>query len=529
MSEQKNKLRNIDKNSFLKTMHTKMIELVNENQSLLKEKVRLESSLRYYRTLEDKIKKIRVKNEEMQRKYDELVLEKEKELKDMKLRYENLIHEKEYELEKYKTNISIYNQKMNMVRQIEMENDIYKKEIQELKDKNEELARTTKDKLDDYEIQNKIKYNHLKLSMIEHLKEAKNKVTQLNLNYMDTNGRISVLQNQKLIASLESIQEQIDDYKEQNLKLMKKVKDLENDISLHKKIEINLTLKLKEKNNKDNFINRTLPNNDKKSNDISLPTFENSNYKSNTNSPPPLLNSSNFNSSSIKNLKKHTLINNKKNNMNLIISNSITSSDNEIDNFFRRNRREFNYKKYKLKLKEKDEKIENLELQVDKLNHIINSSLMKYKNLFNFIENCLNEFYHDEKLMNINSSINIDNIKKLEFNSLDKKDQYSILIILMNYLMNILTFNSFQKNTSKDPPFFATNLKYINTNFSFTKSNFNQLYIKNPFVKRNNKILNTFNSYRMNNNQMNFSISALNENSNSNDYRISDKKYKTLI
>ena len=154
---------------------------------------------------------------------------------------------------------------------------------------------------------------------------------------------------------------------------------------------------------------------------------------------------------------------------------------------------------------------------------------MKYKNLFNFIENCLNEFYHDEKLMKINSSINIDNIKKLEFNSLDKKEQYSILIILMNYLMNIITFNSFQKNANKDPPFFATNLKYINTNFSFTKRNFNQLYIKNPFVKRNNKILNTFNSYRMNNNQLNFSISALNENNNSNDYRISDKKYKTLV
>ena len=62
----------------------------------------------------------------------------------MKLKYEHIIHEKEYELEKYQTNISIYNQKMNMVRQIEMENDIFKNEIKDLKDKNEELIKKTK-------------------------------------------------------------------------------------------------------------------------------------------------------------------------------------------------------------------------------------------------------------------------------------------------------------------------------------------------------------------------------------------------
>ena len=197
MSNKTNKLRNLPKPSINQLIQKKIIDLVNENALLSKEKLNLENSLRYYRTLEEKIKKMRDKNNEMQKKYDDLSLEKEKALKEMKLKYEKIIHEKEYELEKYQTNISIYNQKINMIRQIEMENDIYKNEIKELKDKNEELIKSTKNKLDDYEIQNKIKYNHLKLSMIEHLKEAKNKVTQLNLNYMDTNGQISILQNQQ--------------------------------------------------------------------------------------------------------------------------------------------------------------------------------------------------------------------------------------------------------------------------------------------------------------------------------------------
>ena len=526
MSNKTNKLRNLPKPSINQLIQKKIIDLVNENSLLSKEKLNLENSLRYYRTLEEKIKKMRDKNNEMQKKYDELSLEKEKALKEMKLKYEKIIHEKEYELEKYQTNISIYNQKINMIRQIEMENDIYKNEIKELKDKNEELIKSTKNKLADYEIQNKIKYNHLKLSMIEHLKEAKNKVTQLNLNYMDTNGQISILQNQQLLSNLERIQVQCDNYKNSNLKLKQKIKELENEIDLHKKIEVNLTLKLKSKNVTD-YENKTLPNKHKYNN-ISLTNYNNSENKSNTILPPPILDKSDNNCGKIKNLKSNSLANNKKNNLKLLISNSLSSSDNDIDNYFFKNKKDFNYKKYKNKIKEKDEKIEILELQVDKLSHKIENYFMKYKGLFNFIEYCLNEFYHDEKLMSINSSINIDNIRKFEFSSFDKKDQYSILVILMNYLMNVLTFNYPKKNTEKDPPFFATNLKYINTNFQITKNDFNNLYMKNPFVNRNNKLLKTFNSYRMNN-KLNFSISALNDNSSTNDYRLFDNKYKTLI
>ena len=525
MSNNTNKLRNIDKPSFIQLYQKKIVDLVNENELLSKEKVNLEISLRHYRTLEEKIKKIREKNEEIQKKYDELCLEKEKEVKEIKLKYEKIINEKEYELKKYQTNISIYNQKMKTIRQIEMENDIYKNEIKELKDKNEELIKTMKCKLEDFEIQNKIKYSHLKLSMIEHLKEAKNKVTQLNLNYMDTNGQISILQNQQLLAKLESVQVQCDNYKNVNLKLKQKIKELENEISLHKKIEINLTLKLKSKNEKE-YENKTLPNNHKYNSKVSLTNYNNSENKSNTISPPPILDNSNFKSSSIKNSKCNTLFENKMNNLKLLFSNSL-SNDNDFENYYSKNRKEFNYKKYKNKIKEKDEKIELLELQIDKLNHKIQNYFTKYKGLFNFIEYCLNEFYNDEKLLNINSSINLENIKKFEFSSFDKKVQYSILVILMNYLMNILTLNYPQKNTEKEPPFFQTNLKYINTNFKYTKNNFNHLYINNPFVNRN-KILKTFNSYRTNN-KMNFSISALNENSSTNDYRILDNKYKTLI
>ena len=535
MSNENIKLKKIEQNSIIQILHSKIVELVNANQTLSKEKSNLESSLRYYRTLEEKIKKIRDKNNELQKKCDDLIIQKEKELKEMKLKFENIIHNKEYELEKYKTNISIYNQKMNMVRQIEMENEIFKNEIKELKDKNEEILKTTKNKLDDYEIQNKIKYAHLKSSMIEHLKEAKNQVTKLNLNYMDINNKISVLQHQKLITSLENIQIQCDNYKEMNKKLIKKIQELESEVALHKKIEIKLALKSKERQEKQEIeFTNSLINNEKsktfsKFNNASVNTNENK--KNQSISPPPLLNNSN--NENIKDLKKTTIFKNKDNlkslkntNYDKLVSNSLYSSDNEKENYFTKSKKEFNYAKYKQKIKEKDEKIEILEMQVDKLNHKINSYFMKYKGLFNYLEFCLNEFYHDEKVLKINSSISIETIKKFDFSTLDKKDQYSILVILMNYLMNLLTVNLGQ-NKNKESPFFATNLKYINTNLKFTKENFNQLFIKNPFVNRNNKILNTFTSYKTN--KLNFSIASLNENNSSNDYRIFENKYKTLI
>ena len=105
MSNKNIKLKKIEQNSIIQVLHSKIVELVNANQTLSKEKSNLESSLRYYRTLEEKIKKIRDKNNELQKKCDDLIIQKEKELKEMKLKFENIIHNKEYELEKYKTNI----------------------------------------------------------------------------------------------------------------------------------------------------------------------------------------------------------------------------------------------------------------------------------------------------------------------------------------------------------------------------------------------------------------------------------------
>jgi hypothetical protein len=62
----------------------------------------------------------------------------------------------------------------------------------------------------------------------------------------------------------------------------------------------------------------------------------------NSSSSPPIINKSNNNSNSFENLQKHKLIKNKKNNLKLLITNSLYSGENDISNFFLKNNKEFN-------------------------------------------------------------------------------------------------------------------------------------------------------------------------------------------
>jgi hypothetical protein len=153
----------------------------------MKKKSQLENRLKYYLSNEEKLHKANKKIAELNKKYEDYFNEKEKELSDYKYKYDKLEHEKEYESQKYNTNISIYNQKMSLIHHTEMENEIYKNEVKELKEENEQLKNAAKKKLESLDIKNTLKYNELKMKMINHLNEAKKNVSKLNLHYMELN------------------------------------------------------------------------------------------------------------------------------------------------------------------------------------------------------------------------------------------------------------------------------------------------------------------------------------------------------
>ena len=122
----------------------RMIVLSQTIMKLSIENSKLENRLKYYRSFEEKFNNAKKKIEELNKKYEDYYLQKEKEIKELKLKYGKLETEREYESSKYNTNISIYNQKISMVHYTEMENEIYKNELKDLKEKNKELSNAVK-------------------------------------------------------------------------------------------------------------------------------------------------------------------------------------------------------------------------------------------------------------------------------------------------------------------------------------------------------------------------------------------------
>ena len=533
----------------------RMIVLSQTIMKLSIENSKLENRLKYYRSFEEKFNNAKKKIEELNKKYEDYYLQKEKEIKELKLKYGKLETEREYESSKYNTNISIYNQKISMVHYTEMENEIYKNELKDLKEKNKELSNAVKKKLDSLEIKNSLKYKDFKKKVMNNLIEAKNKVTKLNLENMDTNCKIAILQNHQLLTQIENLQQEYDKLNEENKTLIKKISDLKNEIKIHKEIEMNLTLKIndKEKNEKKNVVkkkrykcsslnkfNQTTFSNYRHNNKDSFSTFDN--------------NSSNINQMNISNLKNN--ISNKilyqdnlnkylktENNFGNIVSKSLISNDNSssykrkennFSYFEARNQisktpgKEINYSQLNKVIEKKNIEIENLKLKIDKLKDKINIYFTKYKGLFNFLEECLNEFFNDEEILNIkNTNINVEDIKKFNFEDFNKNEKYRILVLLMNHLMPIITLN-FKSSCNLGNNLFCTNLNLIDKKFNSINSYMNDDYLKNAFLGKNYKLLNNLHSERRNDNFVN-SIPILRKRNFPNDYRLLDTKHKTLI
>ena len=93
--------------------------------------------------------------------------------------------------------------------------------------------------------------------MIENIKNTKDKVTEINMQYMDVSSKLTLLQNHQLLMQIEYLSQQVEELSRSNEILQKKNFELQKDIEIHKEVEISLADKnkklkdelLKEKNN----------------------------------------------------------------------------------------------------------------------------------------------------------------------------------------------------------------------------------------------------------------------------------------
>jgi len=546
----KQKIKDLNKDFIINKLKKELANLSKELIKLRTENAELRSRVSLINSYEQNYKIAKETINEIRDQTNKIIGKKDDEQRKLKLQIEQMELEKAIEELKNNRNMTLYNQKMSVVHHIEMENNVYRDEVKELKEKNEKLSKATKEKLESLDIINQLKFSQFKRKMIDSLKEAKNNVSKLNLEYMDLNGKITVLQNHQLLSEIEFQKEQIDNLDKENSILKKKIFDLEKDLAIHKKVEIKLALKAKNnRNNNDNEINLNTENLSEKkykNEDIIL----NSNLNGvtllpiNDNNNLKLINGKNvINKEKINDILNNNIINENTNKNNKIVSKSSTSynnkfrydSSNNIISYSQteRNGSEINFKyiKYNNLIKNKNDEIERLNIMIDNLKNKLEQYIGKNKKLFLFLQESLNIFFIEcqETLKNKNIHVDIESIKNFNFESLKNEEKYGILVLLMKYLLPLVVINYSSNNIQEN--LFKTNVNIIKRYLPYNSAEkyLKDAHLKDAFIGKKIKtnLFTETNSFQNKGNK-NF-IPILRKTDSLNDSKIKNKKYKSLI
>ena len=429
-----------------------LLKLLNEINNLKKEnsELKIRNAANSYAEVqllnaENKIKQLQEENiNSLEKQYKEQK-KLEKQIEDIKL-------EKENEQIKNRNNMEIFNQRIEIMNHIDLENRINKEEIQSLKEKNEKLKLENENMLRNQEVINQIKYSKLKKRMIENLKETQKNVTKLNVEYMDINSKLLVLQNNELILKIEYQSDKIEELEKNNKILKDKIFSLENELNIHKNVELKLANKIKKHSQSQNFSNDYNKNN-------SINTLKKNKEKSQLNSKL----------------------------ISFLSPNKSYSIYNESNSFF------FSGQEKKINNLEKiieEKKIENEKLknQLSKVCYKVLCYENKYSGLFNFFEDCLNRFFNDIEIQqNQNFYIHIEDIKKCDFNIFSNQEKYSLLVLIMKYLLPIVNLN-FNSSCNIGEGVFKTNLNVISNRFNQTQNFLNDTYLRKAFVGKSNRL-----------------------------------------
>ena len=561
-------------------LNNELIELKLENSNL-KSKVKLTYNL------EKKLKEAKDKIKSLQLKNNKIIEDHNKEIRKYKFELQKLNKEKDFQQMNYDKRMILFDQKMGMVHYIEMENEVYKDEINDIKEKNKQLEDSVKNKIDELEIKNKINFGELKKKVMKDLTDAKRNILTLNMEHMDINGKIILFQNYKLLSQIEYQRQEIDSLLKENKELKYRIFNLEKEADINEKVKEKLASKLSSKFNKSmNLFNKTsnfnkynqdlfnmkkkfvindknkekliesnilnssstqYDNNDKNINDLNL-TFNKNKMKINkikkyclkddegthSDSNTNTINNKNYilqspNKSKINNHISfngmHTEKINRIKNSDEIINKKISLTKKNDDTFYYINNNEENKKKNKI-IREQKYEIENLKLKVEILKNKLSFYLDKYKGIYDFLDECITNFFSDIEDKNKNFHLKIDDIKRFNFENFTKEEKYSILVLLMNRLLPLIIYN-FNSNCNIGNDIFSTNINIFNSTFDKRKNYLNDNLLKKAFVKKNNKLQKEL--FLKDNAFNNGFVPVLRKKNISVDFKIKDDKYKLVV
>ena len=462
---------------------------------LKKENSKLKEQLSHAKYLENELKKANDQILLLNKEKYELMVKQNEEIKNYKLEMEKLLIEKDFHELNYNKGLSIFEQRMGKVTELEMENKVYKEELNDLKDLNKKLEESTKNKIKDLEVKNQLKFKSIKEKIMNDLTEAKDDMLKLNLNYNNINSQLIYLQNKKLLEKINIQNKGTKKLVDENNKLKIKIIDLENQKEIGDKMQLELTQKLNiQKNGKgNNYMNLNLFN--KKNRNKNKKSF---NFRKNfliNNSIEKFLDSNIFNTND-KETNKVSINNSNKKKKEKPLNSYITiPKKNKF--FLKTENNSLNIKsdyliedssdiKYEQMINKKNIEIENLNLKIESLNNRISFFANKYKKLYAFLEESLNTFFWEMKEES-NFNLNFEDLNKFDFSKLDNKEKYAVLVLLMNRLLPLITFN-FNSNYNLGNNIFSTNINIFDRSFNKTYKHLNDNILKKSFFGKNNKL-----------------------------------------
>lgn len=310
-----------------------------------------------------------------------------------------------------------------------------KEQIKNLEAEKEKMKIEYEEKFKSKEIKNEIKFSDLKRKMMDNIQETQKNVTQLNIEYMDVSTKLTLLQNHQLLIELEFQSQQIQELLKKKDMLEKKVFELSRDIEIHKEVEVSLA----EKNRK---LNQLLAKNDIKKNSDD----ENNNMNNNNSN----IDSQSKSLVNLNAARDFSLINNLEKKV-LKLEAALKKKGDELNKF----KGNFEFLEEKLKTYEK-----------------------KYTGIFNLFDEGLRQLASDE-IVNNNSDIYINyNIINGDFSNFSNYEKYSLLVVLMKYILPLVNPNELIKS------------EYTNHNLDNSKIRYqiSKKYLEDPFI---GKILQT--------------------------------------
>ena len=410
----KNNNKNIEEILILRK---KVEDLTKENKSLKRLVAMLSSA-------QNNLEKSHQSYIKLQEDSENEILKKEKEINNLKNKIEEIEEEKIKLVQEYRENIDSFTLNKNIIHQLELENKTFKEENNFLKLKQKSITDDCQKQIDQIKIIIKSKFNRFKNKIIDELKQNKGSLEQINFIHNDLSNNIISLQNSNLLVDLEVLQTEIENLRLKNQNLTKQNSALLSDIEINKQVQFKLAKKINDSEiiqTRKHLSKNTTKTDSNFFNDINLPTNRNSTYSN--------ANHSKLNEKKIYNKNDFSAINFRKIKENRCpLINIITP--------------EIKKNKFKDLIFGKDKKIGLIQQKYDNINNKFEFYMNKYQKLIDFLEDCLNNFFKDEKLRkNEKIQINIEKVKNLNFELFNQKEKYTILIVLMKYLLPIVTFN----------------------------------------------------------------------------------------